>query len=226
MGPLQNIPKPLLALIVFIVGIAFIVYTNKPHSICDSQIESLTAAQVGYLFPMPVKNAGMRPAFYAKTLENCKMGQGTAGACYEFFKILRRLNTDLEAVSPSCGETLNEVAEVKRAFVDGISIMVQMAWGETPPEKGEKVTGSLDAPDIALYCKLRDNWYKFFGQESFEKFKDFVFDQLSTRKFETDNLGVRTCTNCEALPKAIALLGGREEVFIRSLFALNCSPFR
>jgi hypothetical protein len=220
---LKSIPKSVLVSVVLLLGVGALFVFSRPHTLCDTQIDSVKDSQKGQLFPGSNEK---KPPAYEKALANCKLGEGSPGACFEYFKILIRLTEDLEPLSPTCGETLAEVKPIRKALAEGISMMVELAWGEAPPEKGEKVTGWLEGPDLALYCKMKSDWLKYFGGESFEHLKDSIYDHLPARKYETDAQGVRTCTNCDNLPKAVELLGGKEEVFGRSLFALSCQHYR
>src|SRR5579871_5088272 len=104
MANIQNLPKRAVVFIVLVVGVAFIVLVRRPHTPCDSQVELLQESQAGYIFPTPIKTGGMKPPLYEKALANCKLGQASPGACYEYFKILNKLTVDLENFSPSCGE--------------------------------------------------------------------------------------------------------------------------
>jgi hypothetical protein len=224
MSSLKDLPRSTIVFLVLLLGVAALFVLRRPHSLCDSEVDALKENQKGQIFSGKVGSAGIpRPPMYEKALASCRLGSGTAGACFEYFKILHRLTVDLESFSSKCGEVLGETVEVKRALGEGIGMMVELAWGEAPPEK-DKVTGWLEAPDLALFCKLKTDWIKFFGNESFEALKIKVLGKLSDRNYQIDAQGNRICTNCETEPLAVDILG-REEAFGHSLFAISCRQF-
>lgn len=224
---LQNLPRFVIILGVFAIGVVFFVLIQKPHTKCDSQVELLRKSEAGWIFSKDNKGI-THPSLYIKTLENCKLGMASLGACFEYFRVLRHFVTDLQNISMECGPDLMEIPEAKNALVEGLRMMVQMAWGENPPAKGSPVGGKLESPDLALFCALKENLLRYAGPEVWESLKNSTYLKLpgEERKFESGS-GHRTlCLNCDNLPNAVKAMGGVEEVFPRSLFALRCDLYR
>ena len=220
-----KIPKPILVLGAFIIGIGLIVYGNRPHSLCDTQLDDFKELEMGTLFPMPVKNHGTAPPIYDRALNACREGQGSVGACLEYFKILSGVVKNLDPVGANCGEYLTEGGMIRKALLEGMKTLVLIAWGDELPDKDAKATGRLDPTEMALFCKLKTTWLKFNDLESYEAFKSSVIPVLPTKKFEMKD-GQRVCTNCDSPPDLIQTMGGRNEVLKHTLFDLNCYPFQ
>ncbi len=224
MNLLNNIPKPLLVISVFVLGIAFIVYTNRPHSICDTQLENFKELEKGYLYPLSIKNAGTRAPIYDRAFASCRDGQGSAGACLEYFKILSKMIADLDPIASTCGEFFGENGVIRKSLIEGMRTLILIAWGEELPDKEAKVSGRLDTTELSLFCNLRATWLKYLNKESFESFKDSVVAELPTKKFEMKE-GARVCTNCETPPKLLEVMGSREELLKHTLFSINCYSY-
>jgi hypothetical protein len=224
---LQKIPRPVLIIAVFLIGLFFILQFQGPHSICDSQADSFRELQTGYIFSRTEKKIVHAP-IYERALANCKLGMASPGACFEYFQILHKMVTDLRNVSPQCGETFLVIPELKRALTESLTLMATVAWGEEPPEKGSSYTGKLETPDLALFCALEDNYRQFASPEDWEALKTATLGKLpgEARKFTNSDDGKSVCLNCDMIPSAEKALGSREEVYVRSLFALRCELLR
>ena len=224
---LQNVPRFVIVVGAFALGLFLFTQFQKPHTKCDSQIESLQESESGWLYPKKLKKGSMQPSYF-KAIENCKMGMATLGACYEYFRVVKHLLVDLQNVSSDCGEDLFAVNEVKGVLFEAVSMMVRMSWGEYPPEKGSPVAGKLESPDLALFCSLKDTIQRYLGREAWDNLRQGILPKLpgEARKYETTPEGKSICLNCEGLKPAVTTLGGIEEVYVRSLFALRCDGFR
>jgi len=52
-----------------------------------------------------------------------------------------------------------------------------------------------------------------------------VLNDLSTKQYELDKEGKRYCSNCEALPKMLEIMGGMDEAVKHTIFAINCQNY-
>lgn len=96
----RYIPKPLLPGVVLLLAIGGIMLYQKPHTICDTIADTLRANQDGILFPTRI-NRKMYPAKIIGVMESCRTGN-SAGSCFEYFGILRRLAISIKDSNTEC----------------------------------------------------------------------------------------------------------------------------
>lgn len=94
------IPKPLLPAAIILVAIAVYFVLKPPHTICDTLKDNLAEKQAGILFPTRV-NKKTYPGKIQSVMEGCRFGN-SAGACFEYFNILRRVALSLKESTPEC----------------------------------------------------------------------------------------------------------------------------
>lgn len=217
---MNQIPRPLLVFGVLALGIAMFFFIQEPHSVCMSQLPVFQESQAGQIFPRPGKNSE-RPAIYPRLVENCKIGN-SPGACYELFNLLRKLVRDLNGAPEECLLPFGEVVEVKKALTEGTLLIVQLAWGDKPPEQGIAKFGWLEASDLSLFCQLKDTMIKVYGEPEWEGFRQATHGKLPG---EAQIIQEGICANCEIIKKANQVFSG-EEIWLRSLFSLRCEQFR
>jgi len=218
---LERIPRPLLVFGALLIGVALIFLIQEPHTVCTSQLEVLKEAQAGQIFPRKTEKSE-RPAIFPRLIENCKIGN-SPGACYELFTLLRKLARDLNGSPQECLVPFGEVDEVKRALVQGTRLMIQLAWGDRPPEAGAASRfGWLEAPDLALFCQLKTTFLRLYGTEGWEEFRLATPTKLPG---EEQVLEGGKCLNCDHLKMASDVFSP-EEVWVRSLFSLRCDQYQ
>lgn len=219
---LNSIPKPILVAAVLILGVIGIFIYQPPHRQCESQIDVLRNQQKGKIFQGSVKGKS-RQAKIFRQIDTCKLGN-SPGACYEMFSTLRGLIDDLNVLPLDCSADLAEVAEVKGSLQEGITLLVQIAWGEFPPEKnGLNINRSwLELSDLALFCSLRDIYTRIYGVELSEELKQKILNKLPG---EAPLIQEGKCENCESRKTAQEVLDP-EDLIQRSLFGVRCDLYR
>jgi hypothetical protein len=237
----SKIPNGLLVPLVIIIGILVVVFSQEPHTACDSQKDVFIESQRGYLFSKVEKGRSRAPQ-YRRFLSLCSEGGGP-GACFEFFALVKKTLRDLEATPLNCTEQFQQIPELKRALADGIEVMVSLAWGAHPPEAGTARYRWLETSDLALFCQLRRNYIRIFGNEQFEALRLRVQSVLPGEPLVMDSEG--RCTNCNTKQEipvdknapnsgfiepenrrrmAPAVLTP-EEIWSKSLFSVRCEQF-
>jgi hypothetical protein len=214
---LEKIPRPLLVFVVLGIGVLFIFLSQKPHSPCDQQVITFKENQAGNLFPLTIKKKTVQ-APYKSSREACLRGN-SSGSCHEYFQILDNVNRDLSHFQDQCGEQVESIAEAKFALTQGIGLMTQLAWGENPPEPGLEKLGWFLASDVAIYCKLKKQWLRFWGPESWQELVSSIHQKLPGEKQIVDDKGL--CTNCETRAKATIVMS-EKEIRERSLLFVKC----
>jgi hypothetical protein len=182
---LSMIPRNLLAFLAIVGGIAFIIISQPPHSICDSQIEVINKAQARFLFKDPKSKVKVTTA-YQKLRDRCQ-NTNDPGGCYEWFQELRVMLHDLGTLTSECNDAISGQAEYSTAIKEPLEQMVKMAWGSAPPVSYTAKFGWLDTSDITLFCRLRDKYVLFYGDGVWENFRERVMQELPGAKDITRN---------------------------------------
>lgn len=216
---LNSLPKPILVFLVLTLGVAGIFVLQKPHSVCDSQLEVFKESMKGKIYPRVEKNLTL-PASYFRLLENCKLAN-SAGGCFEYFDLLRSMLRELNGAPEQCLQPFGEIKEVKSAFNEGLEIMAMLAWGNQPPESASRF-GWLETLELGLFCKLRANYIRIYGAEALELLREKVNAKLPG---EPPVIQDGICTNCESR-KAASQIFSREELWVRSLFSVRCDQYQ
>jgi hypothetical protein len=170
------LPKGVIAFLAIVGGIAYIIISSPPHTVCDSQIEVFRKTQQSFLFLNP-KKKGIKTTKYEILRDNCK-ATNNPGGCYELFQELKTMNRDLETLPKECSSAVGSVTEVKRAIWESAELMVALAWGEKPPSTYYSKFGWLDRADISLFCSLKARATGLFGESQWNSFRERVFKTL------------------------------------------------
>jgi hypothetical protein len=170
------IPKWFLATAVIGGGIAFLVISNPPHTVCESQIEVFQDAQKRFLFVDKVKKTTI-PAKYRMLVDHCKI-TNNPGGCYELFQEMKIMLKDSQSVPSDCASTWGDLAEVKKSLWEVEELLLRLAWGEKPPTTYYQKFGWLDTADVSLYCQLKTAISRTYGEESWDQFREKMFKEL------------------------------------------------
>lgn len=217
---MNNIPKPIIVFVVFFLAIVFIVFSNPPYTKCQSQIEILRANLKSDIFAQQGKSMTFSPRL-TKHIAICKDGN-SPGACFELFQTLRSLTRELVHFPAECAEEMGDVVEVQRALKEGMALMTQLAWGESPPPAHQPRFRWLEPADLALFCSLRDNFVRLYGHEEFESFRTGVVKNLPG---EEPMFSEGQCVNCEFRKKAHQVMSS-QDLWKQSLFSAPCNLYR
>lgn len=216
---LNHLPRPILVFLILAAGIGLFFVIQEPHSVCNSQLVIFRESQQGQIFPRTTATS-QRPALYPRLVENCKIGN-SSGACYELFSLLKKLNQDLRGGPQECLKPFGQLTEVKRALKESTQLMIQLAWGERPPDAGLEKYNWFETPDLVLFCRLKDLNLKIYGEEEWVQLRQGTYNKLPG---ETQVFQDGICSNCEIIKKAPQVLS-EEEIWVRSLFSLRCEQF-
>lgn len=174
------LPKGLIAFLAIAAGMAFIILSEPPHTICDSQLEVFRAAQKSFLFLDPKKKT-MKTTKFNELRDHCKL-TNNPGGCYELFQEMKIMLRDLDAVPSDCAEVVGQVPEVKNALWKTTELMVELGWGEKPPSTYYQKFGWLDKSDISLFCQLKSRINRVYGEQAWISFRERMFTSLPKAK--------------------------------------------
>ncbi len=177
---LTLIPRNLIAFVAIVAGILFVVLSDPPHSVCDSQLEVLRESQKHFLYRDP-KQAKILTTKYERMRNHCKL-TNDPGGCYELFLEMKRLLNDFNTVSGDCGSAAGSVAEHKKALWETVELLVRFAWGEKAPEAYHAKFGWLDKADMSLFCNLKSKIVSFYGEPAWASFREKMMRELPGAK--------------------------------------------
>lgn len=213
-GMLEKIPRKILvpAVIICAVGLFFVI--REPHSRCDSQSEVFVDSERGLLFPKQVNNQ-TRPPAYPKAMGACK-SSNSPGGCYEIFRILSKLEQDLRSSPQECLSKFGEIGPVRQALSEGLMLLTMLAWGDSPPaDTGMSKFSWLEAPDLSLFCHLKNIYKLVYGDEAFESLRLSIQGNLPMKAKMIEGLNPSMVTTT-TIPLS------NEEIWARSLFSVRC----
>jgi hypothetical protein len=217
---LDMVPRPIFVAGVLALGVAAFFYIQKPVTVCDLQVDVFKEAQAGQVFPKKIKNI-IRPPVYSKHVQVCKEGN-SPGACFELFSFMKKFVRDLASAPTECLPNFGEIGEVKRVLSESSQMLVQLAWGDQPPQRGGARFGWLEAPDLALFCHLRDYYLRIYGQEKWDSLRVGTYEKLVGEKPVFEN---GKCLNC-AYRKRASEVFSAEDLWALSIFSVRCEQYR
>lgn len=201
MGNLINsLPKTVLAVLALVVGFIFIILNDPPKSICTVQLEIFKDAQKRLLYKEEIKGVN-RPAQIDELLRICR-ASNSPGGCNELFFKLKTLNKDLNSVPSQCSSTVGGETPVRDYMWKSYRLIVELAWGSKPPSGYERRFAWLDSADLALFCDMKENLIRLYGEQRHKEFQEEMFQSLPQAPMLTrDQIWQRTIlsTRCESV---------------------------
>lgn len=209
---LAQMPKMLLAFLAIAGTVIFLFVFNPPHTICDTQTEGTKENLVGPIFPATVKKNVMQPTIKAAQ-ENCKTGR-SAGACYEYFSILRMVAKQIDNGSPECRAQILSISEIQKTLKDGVEIMALSAWGSQPPASPQLRFGWMQESELAIFCYIKGTYEKSLGEEAWSALRLQINKKFPGEPSTTSDLGVDPL-------KASATMSDND-IWTKSIFSVRC----
>lgn len=214
---LNQIPKPFLVVVALIAGIAGILAINPQYTACQAQTEIMRKELQQSIFGRRGQVMSFSPKV-AGQISTCKQGNGPGG-CFELFQTLRKVMREVRRFPESCNSDLAEISEIRGTIEGTMGLLVQVAWGDQPPENVEKRYGWFETGDVALFCQLRETYLRLYGEETLQNYQMAV---VSTLPGEAPTFENGLCTNCETRKKAPAVMS-LAEIYKLTLFSAPCS---
>lgn len=172
---LRRTPKVLVALGAIVIGYILIMMFNPPRTICDEQLEIFHQSQKAFLSPNSSK---VKTSMADELFELCK-SQNDPGGCFDLFHNLRTMVDVLERMPRNCFEAVGQNDVVKRWLLKSLTLMSQIAWGEsTAGVYVSRKHSWLDAADFRLYCRMKTLATKYYGEEGFQTFRESVLADM------------------------------------------------
>lgn len=172
---LRRAPKLLVAIGAIVLGYLMIIAFNPPRTVCDEQLDVFRQTQKAFLYSSSQK---MKRTVADELFELCK-SSNEPGGCFDFFLNLRNMVDSLERMPKNCHSTVGEDDLVKKWLLKSLTLLAQIAWGEsTAGVYISRKHSWLDASDFRLYCRLKTLSTKYYGDDSFQAFRESVMTDL------------------------------------------------
>ena len=216
---INSLPKPVLAFLAILLGIGFFMMFSPPHTVCDTQEETLKEALRGELFSSQIKKNTIPPSI-VREKEACQLGN-SAGSCFEYFTTLKSIAGTISKSSSECTPQLYAIKEVSAAMNDGIELMVRLAWGVKPPEPGIERFGWMQDAEIATFCRIKNIYVRANGEEAWTALRKKIAAKLPGEDIppSTDP------TQASVEPKKATAVLSEMDIWNRSLFSVRCDVY-
>ena len=166
---LSSLPKTMLVILVLSGAIIFIVAQDPPHSICRTQIENFKKSQKGFLYKDPQVKTRKKPLLDV-LIESCKQYNSPA-SCYGLFFRAKKFIRDFNLVSTSCRKEFAGLSTVRKQLSSLYSLMIRLAWGDTPPLAYQDKLGWLSDVDMSLFCLIKKQGLFFYGPNTLKQWE-------------------------------------------------------
>lgn len=197
----KGLPKTIFVTLILAAGVLFIVVSDPPRSVCDTQLSRFDEAVKDFLALDQIKKPNRKQTRFARLVETCK-STNTAGGCFELFLSLKHMLKDVGAISHECLVKLNQHTAFTEAIWSSLDLMTRLAWGDKPPEMATLKIGWFDPSDLNLFCDLRRTSVNIYSEVKWNSFVEAYFEKLP---------GVKSMN--------------RNEAWQRMLFSVNCSLY-
>jgi hypothetical protein len=225
---IHKIPKPMLVIVVLILALGFIVYTNPMQDGCDVQIANFGRTTRGILAGFKTKKNLTQFAQIENFKNLCREGN-SQGSCENYYDALKKITTGLKAVEDKCQPKLMENYEnLIKVISNAIQIMALNAWGDASPEGVGERMGWLSEPDIYTFCRLKTQLIRLSSDDEFKLLRAKTYAEFPDSWPASVPLDQRL-----ELPRPRVLKSdsnptgslSSEEIFKRSLFSLRCDLY-
>lgn len=173
----SSLPPLLLGSIVVVAGILFMVFADPPKTVCDSQFDSYRAQLNHYIFPKEMSSNLKLPPLIETHYRAC-LNSNSPGGCLEYIQGLKNWWRYLKTISSSCGEEFDKIKPTKDWMVKTLTLFVEIAWGDEPPETFRKKTAWLEKSDLVVYCGIKREFVRFFGNQEWTNLREKIMQKL------------------------------------------------
>lgn len=174
---IESVPKAITAVVVLILGFAFIIYNDPPKTVCDSQLDLFKQNQKEFLYSRPGLNETSLGPLFPELYELCK-ADNSPGGCFEYFVRLKKFTQDLESVPLHCSQTVEKERILRTVMLSSMKLMTQITWGDRGPASQNRRNGWMDTSDLTLFCDLKKQAIRIYGKESIDEWQTKTLNGL------------------------------------------------
>lgn len=173
---LLSLPKNIFVILVLGVAIVFIVVQDPPHTICRAQIENFKAQQKGIIYKDP-KIKTRQKTLLEVLIENCKK-HNSPGSCYGLFSKTKVFINNFRVVSRDCHAIFATLPKVRDTLFAVYSLMIRIAWGDTPPIEYQDKLNWFSEVDMSFFCLLKEEILSYYGNSGLLGIEQKTFKTL------------------------------------------------
>ena len=147
------------------LGLLAIVYFNPLHTPCQSQIS--------------LYNQSLKPLIKSFNRGSDLCHQHTdQGGCLPFLDATAKFEAKLRELGNQCQADLASDSTTQGFLKKSMELIVRGAWGSKPPASYLYRNGWMELTHVVLYCRLRNDFIKIFGDEASTSFTNAVMGDL------------------------------------------------
>ena len=171
---IQQMPKLLFGFIVILIAMVVTVYRDPPTTQCQIQMEQVQKRLVNGFYQS--YNRGKYQSGILSSFQNC-LDTNSPGGCLDLFKRLDFFEEQIRTVPTHCGQD-PATDFVRKALLKALRLLVRISWGDQPPINKYNKTAWLDTADLGLYCRLKRQFVRLYGKETYKSFAWFYIPKL------------------------------------------------
>lgn len=171
------LPKRLFVALVLGAGILFVIFSDPPRSVCDSQVSAFLERTKPLIEIEEKKIKYKKTSQLQEKSQECGFGR-TSGACFDLFQILRTVLREIRSVSVNCHENLARESRLKSVLKDSLELIVKLAWGDQPPLSVSQRLGPFDVSDFGLFCELKNSFTLLYSESEWRSFVEKILASL------------------------------------------------
>lgn len=176
---IRQIPSLLLGFLVIVGVLIFLYFNDPPKTICDVQMNEVNQRLVKGFFKDDTRGGGFEAGIM--TVFNHCLTSNSPGGCYDIFSRLDYLEGLIKTVPSQCGGH-EATASLKGYLEKGLRLIAKIAWGEKKPINKYNKTAWLDMADLGLYCRLKRQYVRLYGNNQWQSFAWSVLPTLPESK--------------------------------------------
>ncbi len=197
---IQGLPHLLLGFMAIIITLFILYYIKPPKTLCDIQMDAIQQS-LRKGFYVDDRTGSFRKSV-GDAFKFC-LNSNSPGGCYDMFKRLYFFEKQIRTLPEECGSSEASLL-IKKALEKALRLFAKIGWGGSPPENKYNKLSWLDSRDVGLYCRLKKQYQRLYGKETWNLF---------------------TWSVIAGLPKVETLKESKREIWERSLFSQTCKNF-
>ena len=197
---IQSLPHLLIGFIAIIITLIVLYQTKPPKTLCDIQMEAIQKSLIKGFY------IDEREGLFRKSVKDAFtlcLNSNSSGGCYDMFKRLHFFEKQIRTLPEECGSAEVSIS-LKKALEKGLRLFVKIGWGGSPPKNKYNKRAWLDDIEIGLYCRLKRQYQRLYGKNTWNAFAWAVITTL---------------------PKIETLKENKREIWDRTLFSQNCKNY-
>ena len=228
MDKINEIPKPLLIIVVMSIGLALIIYRYPLANGCENEVKNFGRDVIGNLRDFQNRKEKIQFALLPSQKLACRQGN-SPGSCENYFQSLKKIAFSASRLNPQCMPKLVEdYSNLLPEVSEGIKTFALIAWGAVPPKDSSARLGWLAQGELYTFCRLKRILQDQLAEEEYLAFRAEIYKNYP-QGYPAD-LDVEKKLLMER-PRALRSDENPEgtltetEVFERSLFSIRCDLY-